>query len=259
MMEYSSKKISELSQLYYENGWVVLKKFFSKNNIEQLKITCFKYLKKNYKKYKGKDINYSGNLQKFEDINSFHKAADISKVKKIAKDNKFNILIKNFLNNEDPKYMDSEIFVKPALKGLPSPAHQDNYYWAIKGGNAITVWVALNKADKKNGGIYYLNKSHKIGVVEHVPSYAKGSSQTIKNLKNLRKFKKIYPKLNRGDVIIHNSEVIHGSGPNKSKFPRTGLTFQFKSKKSTTDKKQLNKYLRLLEMQLKTRSEIAQF
>lgn len=258
-MEYSSKKISELSQIYYENGWVLLNKCFSKKDIEELKTSCFKYLKKNYKKYKGKDINFSGSLQKFEDINSFHKASDISKVKKIAKNNKFNNLIKNFLNNEKPKYMDSEIFAKPALKGLPSPAHQDNYYWAIKGGNAVTVWVALNKADKKNGGIYYFNKSHKIGLVEHVPSYAKGSSQTVKNLENLKRFKKIYPKLNVGDLIIHNSEIVHGSGPNKSKFPRTGLTFQFKSKKAAIDKKQLTKYLKLLDMQLKTRSESKQF
>ena len=256
-MEYSNKKISQFSKLYYENGWVVLNKFFSKKDIKQIKANCFKYLKKNYKKYKGKDINFSGNFQKFEDINSFHKASDISIVKKIAKDKKFNKLIKSFLNNYEPKYMDSEIFAKPALKGLPSPAHQDNYYWAINGGNALTAWVALNKADKKNGGIYYLNNSHKIGVVEHVPSYAKGSSQTVKNLEIFKKFKKIYPKLNQGDILIHHSEVIHGSGPNKSKFPRTGLTFQFKTKNAKTDKNQLSKYLKQLEMQVKTRAESA--
>lgn len=255
MMQYSENKIKSLSNTYYENGWVVMKNFISKKKTDELKYACFDYLKKNYKKYKGKDINFSGNLESFSDINSFHKASDIQVVKKISKNKKFVNLIKKFLENETPRYMDSEIFAKPALKGLPSPIHQDNYYWAIKGGNAITVWLALDKSNKVNGGVFYFNNSHKIGLIDHKPSYAKGSSQTIKDIKKLKGLKKVYPKLEKGDVLIHHSQVVHGSQANKSKNPRTGLTFQFKTKKSKTDKKQLNIYLKQLKMQILRREK----
>jgi ectoine hydroxylase-related dioxygenase (phytanoyl-CoA dioxygenase family) len=249
--------VNKLSKKFYENGWVKIKNFVTKKDINNLKFNCFKYLQKNFKKYKGKNINFSGNFEKFEDINSFHKASDIPVVRKIAKEKKFNNLIKNFLENEIPKYMDSEIFAKPALNGLSSPVHQDNYYWAIEGGNAITAWLALDGASKKNGGVFYYNKSHKIDILDHKPSYAKGSSQTIKNPKKLKKFKKVYPKLEKGDILIHHSQIVHGSGENNSKWPRTGLTFQFKTIKSRTNKIQLNLYLKQLKMQIKNRSKFA--
>jgi ectoine hydroxylase-related dioxygenase (phytanoyl-CoA dioxygenase family) len=252
-MEYN---ISSLCKIYYKNGWVVLKSFLKNCEVEELKSKCFQYLKNNFQKYEGKDINYSRNLRNFEDINSFHKASDIPAVKKIANSISFKKLIRNFLENKNSKYMDSEIFAKPAYVGLKSPLHQDNYYWAIKGGNALTVWLALDDASKKNGGIYYYNKSHKIGILEHQPSFAKGSSQTIKNIKKLKKFKKIFPNLKKGDLVIHHSQVAHGSNANTSAFPRTGLTFQFKTQSSKILKRQLNIYLRQLKFQIESRSQV---
>ena len=60
--------------------------------------------------------------------------------------------------------------------------------------------------------------------------HLKGSSQTIKNITSLKKFKKVYPKLNIGDALIHSCLVVHGSHKNNSNMSRKGLTFQFKTK-----------------------------
>ena len=91
--------------------------------------------------------------------------------------------------------MASELFAKPAQKGLPSPIHQDNFYWCVKGGNALTVWIALDDVTSANGGIQYYNESQKLGVVKHEPSYAKGSSQKVSNLEKYNNFKKVCPRL----------------------------------------------------------------
>ena len=252
---YMRYNINQLSKTYYQKGWIVLKEYLKPSDVDNLKKKCLNYLKKNFKKYSGRHINFSGDLSNFSDINSFHKASDIPIVKKMANNKKFNKLIQNFLNKEKPKYMDSEIFAKPALNGLPSPLHQDNYYWAIKGGNAITVWLALDDASKKNGGIFYYNQSHKLGILKHKPSYAKGSSQTIKDLKKLKQLKKSFPNLKKGDILIHHSQVAHGSNANNSKASRTGLTFQFKTQHSKTDKVQMKLYLRELKMQVSSRPQ----
>ena len=37
---------------------------------------------------------------------------------------------------------------------MPSPFHQDNYYWNIKEAKAANVWIALSKSSKKNGGLW---------------------------------------------------------------------------------------------------------
>ena len=54
--------------------------------------------------------------------------------------------------------------------GMPAPIHQDNFYWCVDGSNALTVWIALEDSGKKNGGIFYYDGTHKLGVLEHKPS-----------------------------------------------------------------------------------------
>ena len=151
--------------------------------------------------------------------------------------------------------MASELFAKPAKRGLASPMHQDNYYWCIKGGNALTIWLSLDKVSSKNGGIKYLNKTHKLGVVKHVPSFAKGSSQKIFNLNKYSKYKTVCPILNPGDAIFHHCEIIHGSSENTSGKRRRGLTFQFKDMNSKFDNKMKKKYILSLKKQIRKRKK----
>ena len=72
------------------------------------------------------------------------------------------------------------------------------------------------KMFQKNGGVEYMQESHKLGVIEHETSFMPGSSQKIpdKIIKKL-KYKKITPDLKEGDCIFHHAEIIHGSKKNK--------------------------------------------
>ena len=119
--------------------------------------------------------------------------------------------------------------------GLLSPVHQDNFYWNIKSNIGLTIWIALDKVDKKNGSLYYFKKSHKLGLLSHEPSYIPGSSQTVSktNLKKLKKYKKVFTKLNVGDAILHSSLVVHGSNKNLSKNNRMGFTLRYVPYKSS--------------------------
>ena len=49
----------------------------------------------------------------------------------------------------------AELFAKPANVGIPAPLHQDNYFWCLKNNEALTVWIALDKANNRNGGVFY--------------------------------------------------------------------------------------------------------
>ena len=61
--------------------------------------------------------------------------------------------------------------------------------------------------------------SHKLGLLEHKPSYAPGSSQTIKYPDGMSYFKRITPTL-KPEIVIHNVLVVHGSKPNQSSLSR---------------------------------------
>ena len=86
------------------------------------------------------------------------------------------------------------------------------FYWNIVSAKALNVWVACSTANRANGGLCYLEGSHKLGTIKHVTSFQKGSSQKIpEDVVSKLNFKKIYPNLKTGDCIIHHPEVIHGS------------------------------------------------
>ena len=249
-------ELDKLRKNYNENGWVLHKKIFTKKEINDINNKIDIFLKKNYQKYSGKTINFAGKNKKsrnIKNINSFHQLSDSAYIRKKSKDKKIRTITRYLLNSKE-KFMASELFAKPAQKGLPSPIHQDNFYWCVKGGNALTVWIALDDVSSVNGGIQYYNKSQKLGVVKHEPSYAKGSSQKVSNLKKYNNFKKVCPKLRAGDALFHHSEIMHGSSSNYSGKRRRGLTFQFKDFNAIYDVKLKKQYLKSLNKQIKLRN-----
>ena len=237
---------------YKKNGFCVVRNFINKKKVNELNYKINKFFEKKSKKLQGKDINFVNTK-----INSIH---DIDKFdyyfKKFSKQKHLNKIIRKFLNSQ-AEFRKAEIFAKPAKYGLPSPFHQDNYYWAVKNHNALTVWVALDKSNKLNGGVTYLKGSHKYGLVKHINSFAPGSSQKIdtKIIKKYKSLKKVTPSLEPGDALIHHCLTFHGSSRNKTKKNRLGFTMQFKDKTSSYDMDQLRRYQRRLKKQILIRKK----
>ena len=251
-MKINKIETKELN-FYKKNGWVKIRDFFNKSEVDKIKQSTRSFLKKNHKNYISGDINYVNNIKNFREINSFHKLDDNKRIKKLGKKLCSSKLIKKLLNNSSGELRASEFFAKPARIGLYSPVHQDNYYWNVKNNNALTIWIALNKSGKKNGGVFYFNGSHKLGLLSHKSSLDKGSSQTVKNITKLNKLKKSLPNLEIGDALIHHVLVAHGSKNNKSDLSRAGVTFQIKDRKSKYDKKKIMLYRKKLQLQISKR------
>ena len=70
-------------------------------------------------------------------------------VKKLSKKKIIKSHVNALLNTKKIKLRQSEYFAKPKGSGLPVPNHQDNFYWNVVGGNALTVWIALSKIKYK--------------------------------------------------------------------------------------------------------------
>ena len=245
--------LKKLKREYENKGFVVYKNLISKRNLNEMNKSLGVFTKK-YKAKTRKNMNLTN-----KKINSIHNMEDWIWIKKLRKDKTIIEIIKTLIK-ERAKNFGSEFFAKPARHGLKSPVHQDNFYWSLSPLNknkGLTIWISLNKSDKRNGGVFYFKGSHKIGLLNHVPSHAPGSSQTVKNLKMLKRFRKVYPKLNPGDCLIHNTMVAHGSEPNKSNSPRKGITLRYVPKKSKFNKSHKNKYLQSLKKQIYLRENNA--
>ncbi|MDC0645586.1 phytanoyl-CoA dioxygenase family protein [Candidatus Pelagibacter ubique] len=247
MKNIKSKNI--LKKKYDYNGFVIIRNLLLKDEVEIIKKDLFNYAIKQSKKLTGRHINFT----KDGLINSIHAMNDWKWTKKIQNDIRLKD-IAQLLLGEKPSNYGAELFAKPAKTGRYVPIHQDNYYWAIKDANALTFWIALDKSSKKNGGLFYYEKSNQLGLLEHVPSYAPGSSQTLKFPKSMKYFKKVLPNLMPGDCLIHNVLTVHGSDKNTSENSRLGWTIRYKSIKSKKDKFHEQKYLRELKILTKNKN-----
>ena len=128
---------------YKENGFTKINNFFEEVEMEELDKQVQNFLSTKALNLTGKDVNFtsSKNVNTAHDVDKFDKYfKEFSKKDKILK------VVKFFLNSEI-EFRKCEIFAKPAKVGMASPFHQDNYYWGVKNNNALTVWVALDKAN----------------------------------------------------------------------------------------------------------------
>jgi phytanoyl-CoA hydroxylase len=241
-MFLNKKKLSLLKKGYRENGFVVIKNIFKKDEILKAGLDLENFVSKNLSHFKSRDINKTKN----NIINSVHFMNNWSWSKKFINGKKIKLIVKTLLEDE-AKNFGSELFAKPAKVGLSSPIHQDNFYWCLDNANGLTVWIALDQSNSKNGGVYYYKKTQRLGLLEHNLSYAPGSSQTLKYPESMNFFKKITPKINIGDCIIHHCLAVHGSYKNTSSKSRRGLTVRYIGKSSKIDKDRKKKY----ELQLK--------
>ncbi len=250
-----NKKFEKLKHHYDKYGWVVYKRLFNSQQIQKVKKIINTYLESQIKSTneKTRSINFIDNkIKSVDQVNSFHELAKNKHIKLLANSKKI-LNIASFFLNSYPEFRSCELFAKPARKGLPSPNHQDNFYWGVNGSNALTFWIALDKSTKKNGSVHYYDGTHKFGILKHDPSYAKGSSQKISDMKFLKSFNLSQPELEPGDAIIHHSLVVHGSSKNLSKSYRRGWTIQFKDKFAKYDLKQIKAYEKSLRQQIEAR------
>jgi len=243
-------QLQKIKKEFHENGYTILRKVFLKKEIKIL-IANIEKIKNKSVKIKNPHLHYTKDkkINTIHNINKYIKKGPIIKITK----NKKILKTVNFILNSKSKVRNIEFFLKPKKTGMSSPFHQDNFYWNFSDKEkALNAWIACSNSNYKNGGVCYYKKSHKVGLLAHEISYLPGSSQKIKKryLKKIR-LKKIYPNLRLGDCLIHHSEVIHGSGLNKSNHDRVGLVIGYKSINAKTNKKGIKKYKKILKKSIK--------
>lgn len=245
------RNLQELKSIYDNLGWVKVESLFLIDEVEEIISQIEKFYNTNKDKFLKHEVNYSNGA--INSIHCLHLYNDpfflsLSKNKRVVD-------IVSTLLNDSPDWRGAEAFLKPAMEGLKSPMHQDDFYWCVEGHNALTLWLALDEVSSENGGVEYINETHKLGLIEHVPSYAPGSSQTVAPhlLENI-KGDHVIPVLKRGDALIHHALTLHGSSDNKSKKSRRGFTLQFKGLSSKYSDERKEKYLKSLSEQVQLRN-----
>ncbi len=93
-------------------------------------------------------------------------------------------------------------------RGSSIPPHQDNAYYGLNNGKALTFYIPLNSQNPEEGGLRYC--ANKIEAqYEHEMSNEKGFSLTLKEKNLIKKFDNLDPFFSAGDCTVHSSRSVH--------------------------------------------------
>lgn len=118
------------------------------------------------------------------------------------------------LFDEEPLAAQSMLYFKPA--GARGQAlHQDNFYLKVEPGTCIAAWMALDPADRQNGGLEVVPGTHKMDIF--CPELSdRNVSFTREYVPPPPGLDVVPVDLDAGDVLFFNGSLVHGSQPNTS-------------------------------------------
>jgi hypothetical protein len=102
--------------------------------------------------------------------------------------------------------------------------HQDFSYWPLDAPRGVTMWVALDGADRQNGCLRYIPGTHRLGELHPADFFAGAVQPRRDHLPALdaaaRAGEAVDAPARPGDVLVHDPLVWHMSPGNLSSRPR---------------------------------------
>jgi hypothetical protein len=122
----------------------------------------------------------------------------------------------------------SHFFCKMPQEGKTVSWHQDASYWPLTPAHAVTVWLAIDDADRGNACMKFIPGSHHYGHLTYKLSEDSESNvldQTVENAEGIGQ--PVYDELKAGECSLHSDLLLHGSEANNSDRRRCGLTLRY--------------------------------
>jgi ectoine hydroxylase-related dioxygenase (phytanoyl-CoA dioxygenase family) len=120
------------------------------------------------------------------------------------------------------RFWHDQLFCKPARHGGVVAWHQDYSYWTrTKPLAHLTAWIALDDADRNNGCLHYVPRTHRWPLLP-ITGLAgdMDAIQTVLSEEQRQQFRPVAVELKKGEATFHHGLTIHGSFENRSDRPR---------------------------------------
>ncbi len=102
------------------------------------------------------------------------------------------------------------------------PWHQDNGYASVEPCTNVTVWVALDDVDERNGCVWVMPDSHRQGILPHRKVSADSWQLTVQVQGN-----GLPAILKAGEAVAFHGNTLHRSLANATDRPRRGFFMQY--------------------------------
>jgi hypothetical protein len=120
----------------------------------------------------------------------------------------------------------SKMIMKEPRVGGAWTWHQDYGYWYQNGvlfPLLTSVFIAVDRANKENGCLQVLKRSHHCGRIDHILTGEQAGAD-LERVKELEKrLELVYVEMEPGDALFFDSNLLHRSDQNKSENPRWSM------------------------------------
>ncbi len=122
----------------------------------------------------------------------------------------------------------SHFFCKMPHDGKTVAWHQDASYWPLTPSKAITVWLAIDDANRENACMKFVAGSHRHGHIDYRSSDAAEGNVLDQTIDDPERFGEVaLIELEAGQMSMHSDLLLHGSDDNQSDRRRCGLTLRY--------------------------------
>lgn len=122
----------------------------------------------------------------------------------------------------------SHFFCKMPHDGKAVAWHQDASYWPLTPTKAVTVWLAIDDADRENACMRFIGGSHHFGHMTYRPSDSSEHNVLNQTIDNPEQYgHTVDDCLQAGEISLHSDLLLHGSEANESDRRRCGLTLRY--------------------------------
>ena len=122
----------------------------------------------------------------------------------------------------------SHYFCKMPRDGKPVAWHQDASYWPLSPSKAVTVWLAIDDADRENACMKFIAGSQHVGHLTFRPSNPEEHNVLNQSIDNAEQYGEVvWDELSAGEVSLHSDLLLHGSEANLSNRRRCGITLRY--------------------------------
>lgn len=122
----------------------------------------------------------------------------------------------------------AHFFCKLPHDGKQVTWHQDCSYWPLTPSKSLTVWLAIDDADRENACMRFLPGSHREGLLPFRESSATEGNVLNQTVEGVERFgAPVDVELRAGQASIHSDLLLHGSEANDSDRRRCGLTLRY--------------------------------
>ena len=134
-------------------------------------------------------------------------------------------ILEDILGPDVDCFLSQFIFKNPGAWG--QPWHQDSSYFPFDREPQVAAWLATSEATLENGCLVVLPGSHQESLHEHLPDDREGSNYGYTEIKDHDFSEEMPVVLNKGDLLLFHSFLMHKSYDNKSNSRRTAMVYHF--------------------------------